>query len=389
MTTPETPQQIRDLLRTDPNQVEDRDLLALIVARGAAFRRPGQRKSRGTIGLASDIYTLVGGQLDDFVERMQSGQIDLTLFGIGESIGARLIASADLAQRWRHDFQDGEDGSIQTDDMAVLRKTVFLRKGTPTEAELIAVLLGQSFPDDKSTVKLLEEFGSPRNVMASLSPDGLVSFRENNRPYIRLPQTRAGIEFNSLCRLVAAVELARRYRFRTGPTSATLVPGMFGLQSVQLVQLLDPASSFDQDFRAGMIDMLRSHPELAQDFTKLDQLASDAQTTSYHRAIELALMFEELCQGKSWSHPAEVLGESVPYGALLAIAEARIARASQPPERLLKIKGLLEQAEQEAAAPPIASFVEALVGLRLSRSAAEGAIDEVRRRYFGSSDAGA
>ncbi|MCP4004694.1 MAG: hypothetical protein GY725_10900 [bacterium] len=288
----------------------------------------------------------------------------------------------DLARRWRHGFKDEGDSSISTDDMTELREMVFLRRGEHSESELMAVVVGLTYPDQESTIHLLEEFGSPQDLMTSLALDMLEPFRKDNVLHLRLPKTQAAIEFGSFCRLFAAVKLAHRYRAQTGPKPTALKPGMFGLKSTQLVQLLDPASPLDSELREGMIEVLRSHPQLAEDFAKLDGLAGDAQTSDYEKAIKLHQMFAELRTRRTWSHPSEVLGEKIPYGALLAIAEARIERASRRPVRLLKIKELLEQAEQGAADQPIESFVEALVRLKLSRSSAERAIKKARRRYL-------
>ncbi len=56
MSPPKTPQEIRDLLRTDPSQITDQHLLALILARGSTRRRPGgPMKSWKSVALAEDI----------------------------------------------------------------------------------------------------------------------------------------------------------------------------------------------------------------------------------------------------------------------------------------------------------------------------------------------
>ncbi len=377
---PRTPQEIRDLLRTDAVAVTDQQLLALLLAKGSARRRPGQqKKSWTTVELAEDLYETMGGCLSHLVERTYAGEIDLTYFGLGESIGSRLIAGMDLAHRWRCGFKDGGNSAIWADDRSDLRKMVFLRRGEPSEADLIAVILGSTYPDTENAEHLVTEFGSPQDLMNSLALDVFESFRKDGAVQLRLSKTDAAVEFGSFCRLLAAVELARRYCAQTGPAPVGLQPGVFGLESAQLVQLLDPPSPLEREFRTGMIEMLRSHPDLTEDFARLDVLVSDAQADNYHRAIELALMFEQLRKHRAWSHPSEVLGRQIPYGALLAIAEARIERASGSPGRLLKIKALLEQAEQDAITEPIESFVGALLALRVSTASAKKATAEARR----------
>ena len=380
---PRTPQEIRDLLRTDAAVVTDQQLLALVLAKGSARGRPGKaKKSWTTVALAKDLYEMMGGCLSDLVEKTHANEINLTHFGLGESVGSRLIAGMDLAHRWRCGFKESGDSTIWANDRSDLRRVVFARRGTPSEADLIAVILGSTYPDTENTTHLLNEFGTPQDLMTSLALDVFESFRKDGAVHFRLPQTNAAIEFGSFCRLLAAVELARRYCAQTGPTPIGLEPGAFGLNSVQLVQLLDPLSPLEREFRTGMIEMLRSHPDLTEDFAKLDVLASDAQTDNYHHAIELALMFEQLRKHQAWTHPSEVLGHQIPYGALLAIAEARIGRASGSPGQLLKIKALLEQAERDAIAEPVEGFVEALLALRVSTASAKKATTEARRRYL-------
>ncbi len=47
--------------------------------------------------------------------------------------------------------------------------------------------------------------------------------------------------FESTCRVLAAIELARRHRARAGFERRALKPGSFGLSSPYLIKLLDPA----------------------------------------------------------------------------------------------------------------------------------------------------
>jgi len=155
---------------------------------------------------------------------------------------------------------------------------------------------------------------------------------------------------------------------------------MFGLESPELVEVLNPANHLKLELRTALLELLRSHPQLASDFTQLDRLARDARTSNGYRAIEVSLMFEWLCRDRTWSHPAEVLEGDVPYHRLLAIARARIARSAGEPARIQEVETLLEQAAQDAAAEPIAGFVEALARCKLPRAVVEQAIEEAKRR---------
>jgi hypothetical protein len=127
--------------------------------------------------------------------------------------------------------------------------------------------------------------------------------------------------------------------------------------------------------------MLRSHPQLADDFRKLDRLTEDAQTQDYQQAIEHYQMFERLRKQQNWTDPAKILGDRVPYVNLLAIAEARIARASTQPTRTMKIQQLLKRAEEKTTNDAIDAFVNELIILGISPSGADRALKEAERRY--------
>ncbi len=380
---PKTPQEVRDLMCSDISLAKDRHLLGVILALGAAGRRRGRpRKSRSSLELAEALLEATGGGWVQLVDTTHADALDLSSFGIGVSIGARLIAGIELSHRWRRGFKDGGDGGMRSGDESELQKGVFQRRGIPSEAELMAVILGASAPDMETARGLVAALGSPRELVASLTLDVFESFRKDAVFHLRLSGSDVEVEFASICRLVAAVELAHRYHARKGPKLPRLRVGAFGLKSPVLVELLSPTGSVDPELRNATIDVLRSHPELAADFARLDRLASDAATSDYRRAIELSLTFELLRKPRAWVHPSEVLGEKVPYEALLAIAQARIERSSKPPTRLVRIKELLEHASQELPTEPIESFAEALARLNLERAVAERAIEEARCRYL-------
>ncbi len=93
-------------------------------------------------------------------------------------------------------------------------------------------------------------------------------------------------------------------------------------------------------------------------------------------------MFEALHRRRDWKHPAEVLGEPVPYRVLLRMAQTRIDRAAETPARVQEVQDLLQQAEREAAVQPVTAFVDALRGLSLSETGANRALEEARSGYL-------
>ncbi len=288
---------------------------------GAAGRRRGRaRKSRSSLGLAEALFEAAGGGWVQLVERIHAEVVDLSSFGIGVSIGARLLAGVELSRRWRRSFKDEGDGDLLNGDAGDLQRRVFQRRGRPSEAELMVVVMGASVPARDTVRELLEVFGNPQELMTSLTLERFESFRKDAVFHLRLAGTDVEAEFASICRLVAAVELARRCRTKQGTRLPPLKVGAFGLTSPLLVELLDPASSVEPELRDATIAVLRSHPDLVSDFARLDRLARDAGTSDDRRAIELSLTFELLRQRKGWAHPSEVLGEQVLYEPLLAIA---------------------------------------------------------------------
>ena len=381
--SPKTPQEIRDLMCSDVSLAKDQHLLAILLAKGS---RGGGRakKNRSSIELAGALLELADDGLVHLVETVHAGDLDLSSFGIGITVGAPLIAGMELAHRCRRGFRDGGSDNIREETPAELRQRIFQRRGKPSEAELIAVILGASDPAKESAKGLVAVLGSPRQLVDSLTLDAFESFRKGAAIYLRLASSEVDVEVEliSICRLVAAVELSRRYRTRRGPELPPLKVGAFGLESPVLIELLSPTSSVAPEIRAATIEVLRSHPEMASDFQKLDRLARDAGTSDDQLAIEFALTFELLRKHPTWNHPSEVLGEKIPYDTLLAIAQARIERSSKPPVRILKIKELLVKASQELPTEPIESFAEALAKPNLSKVVAERAIEKARSRYF-------
>ncbi len=185
----------------------------------------------------------------------------------------------------------------------------------------------------------------------------------------------------------AWVELARRHRARAGFERRALKPGSSGLSSSYLVKLLDPESPLDRPTRQRLIANVRSNPRMVADFARLDRLASAAGTGDYQQAIRHHVMFEALCENCEWENPAEVLGEPVPFGALLSIAADGISRSGRRPTPVVRVKELLEATELAAMEEPLTAFVAALVELAVSDPGLERAFQEARRRFRNRSSA--
>ncbi len=379
---PENPQEIRDLLGQDPAAVSDSELVALVAATGA--RKPGSRQGKtswSSLELAAILLEESGGRLSDLVQAACTHAVDWRSYGVGRNIGARLIAAMELAERWRVGAGPSPAGTATAGDggdldAASLSLAVFEHRRTPSGVELVALVLGVKQPDLKVARQALAAFGSLREMIGTLTLDAFEPAYRRSHIFMRLTGTDLKIELAALCRLVAAVELARRYRGNKGTAPASL-----GLASENLEQLLDPATPLDRDLRSRLIEQLRSHPELTADFARLDRLTGDAGTDDYQLAAELHLMFDALCQPQGWTHPAEIVGEPVPFRFLLNIARAAIERSPEAP-RVLQVKELLEAAERGAAARPVAAFVDALRLLSLSESGADQAFEEARRGYL-------
>ena len=378
-----TPAEIRVRMLVDLDQIQNHELLALVLTTGSQRGRRGDlpRMSWSCVELAETLMAEAGGTLSDLVRKVRDEELDLSMVGIGRSIGAHLIACVELADRWHRGFGGPGDGHLREDDRSELMERVYRRQGRVSEGRLLSVLLGVTYPDAENARCLLDAFGSPAELMTSLTLTGFETLRKHARPHMRLAGTRCDLDLVVGCRLVAGVELARRYKAEAGTRPPRIDVGALGLSSPELLRLLDPGSSIDQEERESLIRVLHSHPALADDFARLDALARDAGSASYAEAIGLHQMFEELRKRRKWTTPADVLGDRVPYRGLLAIAAARIERSKTPPTRLLRLRDRLRQAEEEAMEQPLAAFVDSLVALEISESGARRALEAARQRH--------
>lgn len=380
-----TPREIRELWVADAARVSDPQLLTLVLARGSSISRgrarrdPSIKMSWTAVELAEGLYAEAGWQLPELARRALAGELDLAAFGVGPTLGGKLIAALELAERWRRGrAPDGE--GVRCENPWELAEQIFRREEKATDAELLRIALGDHFPQKKPERPLLERFGDPWRLLESLT---LACFeRFGDRPVKwRLVGTRLELETVPCFSLLACAELARRLRAQAELDGVPVDPESFGIRSPELLRLLDPESPIEPALRASLTTRLRSHPELAEDFARLDALMKDAQTSSPQHAVELHRMFEVLMARSEWTSPREILGRQVPYGRLLAISKARRERATEPSAHLQKVRLRLLEAEQRAAENPVNAFVSALLELGISEAGCEWALEEARRAY--------
>ncbi len=365
------PSEIRDVLLENPAEIKDVQLLVLLLGTGTARHGRGRtRKTWTAIELATDLMAGVGGRLEHLVDAVRRQDFDLHHFGLGKMLGGRLIAAMELAHRWRRGFRNGGRRTIRGYPQFDLMELILERRANLRETELIAIAMTRFHRRQREVGAILKNYTSPAALIRSLTPQVLTA---NLYP---------DLDIQERDRLYAAVELARRHRAREGTERFELKPGDFGLSSRYLLKLLSPGSPLDLAKRRSLLDKARSNPNMASDFVTLKRLLRDARAEDYWQAIALHVKFEALRQNREWDHPAEVLGDTVPYAALLAIAEAKMVRSGRQATRVLRVKELLEVAEQAAASGPVAECVEALRETGLSEAGMERALVEARRGYL-------
>ncbi len=374
------PMEIREIVSKNPDLASDAQLLALVLATGTGGPQRAKKRGFSSLELADALLEAVGGRLGDLVQAVCADAVEWRDFGIGKNIGARLIAAMELAEGWRTSVGAAFADGVQPLAAKALADEVFARRRRPLAVETVALVLGVTTPDLETASGLLAAFGGTGSLVAGLKLDTFEPAYGRSSLYLRLIGGGVKVKIDVLCRLLATVELARRYGGNEPADTVSL-----GLASEHLERLLDPATPLDRDLRHGLVKQLRSHPELAGDFATLDRLTGDAGVDDVHRAAEIHRMFKALVRRRSWSDPAEIVGDPVPYRALLRVARASIERAAEPPARLLDVKQRLEDSERRAAARPVATFVAALRGLSLSESGADQALEEARRGYLAGS----
>ncbi len=372
------PQQIRDVFLKNPAVVTDVELLVLILGTGTTRHGRGRTKKTWTaVELATDLISGAGGPLEHLVADVRRPDFDLHRFGLGENLGSRLIAAMELAHRWRRGFRRGRGSRVRHD--VDLVQQVLERDRRLTEGELLAVLLCRYPRGQMKLGAALPGYGGPQRLIELLISKVLKTDGDRESA---LYAVCSGLDIyaDGRCRLLAVAELARRHRARAPAEPLTLKPGIFGLQSRYLLKLLDPDSPLEPDRRVRLFEQARSNPRMSADIAILDRLAKEALTDSHEQAVRLHFQFAALLNRRGWAHPAEVLGEPVPFAALLSIAEATLARQGATATRLLEIKELLEAAEQAAASGPVAAFVRALQKTGISEAGVRRALEEAGRR---------
>ncbi len=376
-----SPATIRQALFEDSSKPADSHLLALVLGNGSRHQyRAGKRirKLRTATELAEALIEAAGGRLAHLVARVHNDELDFHDYGVGQVLGSRLIAALELAHRYAQRLRRGGNPSIRPDLTPPVDRQVLERRIRPTEGELIAILLDRDLPEGKLTRRLLAAYPSPAHLIATLEKTDFEAAFESHSCDQR--HSASGIEMRTptCCRLLAATEIARRHRSCARNEKLELTPAA----APDLVSLLDPSSPLGLELREELLATLRAKPERAADFAQLDRLAREALTPDHVKAIELHGMFETLIKRRRWTHPSEILGDPVPYPALLSIAQARIDAGARPTGRIKRIKEMLEAAEQERTKEPTKAFVEVLLDLDLSEPAAKKAFAEARRLYF-------
>ncbi len=374
--------EIRDIVFVDPSRVTDPQLVALLLGRGTRGKKAdGSAKSWSAVEIGEELCGQAGGRLSDLVAAIREDGIYLKDYGIGQKLGARLIAAMELAFRWRRGFRKGGNAEIRSDIDADLLKLIFERREELSEGELLVLVL-ERFGRGEETKRLLEYCGSPRALVESLEYDSFTEMRKDTRLRMTIPETDLELRPGQLGWLFAGLELMRRYRLQAKVEGRELSKSASGLSMGDLVKLLDAERHLDRPLRESLIELLRSHPDLERDFGTLKSLAAEAGVDSYEEAVEVHQMFEELLRRRKWSDPAEVVGPQVPFSKLLGVAEAKIAAASQQPKRVMKVREFLLAAQRTAIEPPVGAFVDALLELEITDEGAREAIDEAKRLYF-------
>ncbi len=131
---------------------------------------------------------------------------------------------------------------------------------------------------------------------------------------------------------------------------------------------------------------IRTDPRFAQQFEELEAKAAEVGAEDLWEGLERNEEFDRLLAAESWEDPAEILNPDgsdlyeVSYRKLIAVADARIARAEDPAP-IQAVKDRLLRAEEKLAKDAVFQVAEALK--HLSADAAEKVMAEVRRDYFG------
>ena len=132
--------------------------------------------------------------------------------------------------------------------------------------------------------------------------------------------------------------------------------------------------------------VIRTDPRFAQQFEELEAMAAEIGAEDLWEGVERNQEFDRLLGAESWGDPAEILNPDggdlyeVSYRKLIAVADARLARAKDPAP-IQAVKDRLLKAEEKLAKDAVFKVAEAVKNL--SADTAEKVVAEVRRDYLG------
>ena len=132
--------------------------------------------------------------------------------------------------------------------------------------------------------------------------------------------------------------------------------------------------------------VIRTDPRFAEQFEELEALATEIDAEDLWEGLERNQEFGRLLEAESWEDAVEVLNPDgrdlyeVSYRNLIAVADARLAKAVDDPAPIQVAKDRLLQAEEKLAKDAVFQIAEAVKNL--SVDTAETVIAEVRRDYF-------
>ncbi len=336
-------------MAVDLTLVHSAYLYAILIRTGSPEQ--GETKDQAAIRTAVELYrTYSPGSL---LTALQQDRIKhcKDIFELGEFEWERLSTSVSLISR-----------------IIVEENTV----------NLISVILGAEEPDKETAQQLIEEFGSPKELLRSMAVDVFESLRQKGAARVQIPKTK--IEDDSLYRLIAVIELEARHGGSNWGHHAALglERGMFGLESSELVELLNPGSYKSVEDRNEKIEVLRPYPKLAEDFKKLDRLVEETGASNYCSAVEFSLKFEWLCRHRTWHIDYKRPREIYLFDRMLAIAQKKTELASGDTGRLLDTKVFLETAAKDMATALVKYFVEDLARRHIPQDLVEEAFEEIR-----------
>jgi hypothetical protein len=143
--------------------------------------------------------------------------------------------------------------------------------------------------------------------------------------------------------------------------------------------------NIDGDLQERVARVIRSDPRFARHFERLEEMTAEAGAEDLWEGLGRHLEFNRLLASESWEDPAEILNPDgdedyqVSYRKLLAVADARIAKAADPAP-IEAVKERLLRAQRQPVKNAVFQVAEALE--KLSAGAAEEVIAEVRRNWL-------